>query len=54
VWLQVSLPLVAVVTSHFFVGGGPSLYHELSDTDQYKRENDGTALAASALFGGWL
>jgi hypothetical protein len=53
-WVQVSAPLLVHPTSHFFLGAGPSLFHELSDADQFDYENDGTAIGASFVLGGWL
>ena len=53
-WLKIDLPLLLHPSSHFFVGLGPFVFHELSDRDQYSQENDATALGASLLLGGWF
>ena len=53
-WVQISAPLLIHPTSHFFVGGGPYLFHELTDADQYDYENDVTTLGSSLVLGGWL
>ncbi len=54
IWVELSVPVLFHVASHFFVGAGPYLQHELTDQDQYDFENDATTVGASALLGGWL
>jgi hypothetical protein len=39
-------------TSHSFVGAGPYLLQELSDSDQYGYENESTTLGTSLVLGG--
>jgi hypothetical protein len=53
-WVQVSAPFLIHPTSHFFVGAGPYLFHELSDADQNGYENEATTLGSSLVLGGWL
>jgi hypothetical protein len=53
-WVELSLPLLVHPASHFFVGAGPFVFHELSDVDQNSYENDATTLGAAFLLGGWL
>ena len=53
-WVQVSAPLLLHPASHFFVGAGPYLFHELSDVDQNDYENEATTLGTSLVLGGWL
>ncbi len=53
-WLAISAPLLLHPSSHFFVGGGPFLFHELSDKDQYDVQNDATDLGVSLELGGWF
>ena len=48
------MPLLAHAASHLFVGVGPYVFHELSNTDQYDQENDARSVGASFLLGGWL
>jgi hypothetical protein len=52
-WIQLSGPLLIHVAEHFFLGAGPFLFHELSDSDQNQVENDATKFGASFLMGGW-
>jgi hypothetical protein len=53
-WVTVSAPLLVHPTTHMFLGAGPYVMHELSDTDQNHFENDATTVGASFLLGGWL
>jgi hypothetical protein len=53
-WIEISAPFLLHPSSHCFVGAGPFLFHELSDKDQYKFENDATDLGVSLLLGGWF
>jgi hypothetical protein len=53
-WIDLSLPFLVHPSSHFFVGVGPFLFHELSDKDQYDFENRGTELGLSLVLGGWF
>jgi hypothetical protein len=53
-WIEISAPFLLHPSSHFFVGAGPFLFHELSDKDQFNFENDATTLGVSLLLGGWF
>jgi hypothetical protein len=53
-WIEVSAPLLVHPSTHFFLGAGPFLFHELSDKDQYKFENDATKLGVNLVLGGWF
>jgi hypothetical protein len=53
-WIDISAPFLLHPSSHFFVGAGPFLFHELSDKDQYNFENDATELGVSLVLGGWF
>jgi hypothetical protein len=53
-WIDISAPFLLHPGSHFFVGAGPFLFHELSDKDQFSMENDVTDLGVSLLLGGWF
>jgi hypothetical protein len=53
-WIDISMPLLVHPASHFFVGAGPFIFHELSDKDQYEFENDATQLGLSLILGGWF
>jgi hypothetical protein len=53
-WIEISAPFLLHPSSHFFVGAGPFLFHELSDKDQYDLQNDATNLGLSLVLGGWF
>jgi hypothetical protein len=53
-WIDISAPVLLHPSSHFFVGAGPFLFHELSDKDQYDFENTATQLGVSFFLGGWF
>ena len=53
-WIEASAPFLVHPASHFFVGAGPALFHELSDRDQYNYENKATQLALRLVLGGWF
>jgi hypothetical protein len=53
-WVTGSLPVLAHVASHFFVGAGPSVSRDLTNTDPHGRENRATTVGASFVLGGWL
>jgi hypothetical protein len=53
-WVEFSLPLLIHMSSHFFLGAGPSVFHELIDQDQYDYENEETSVGVSSMLGGWL
>jgi len=53
-FVNLEAPLLVHVARHFFVGAGPTVYHELSSTDQNDVSNQATQFGASALVGGWL
>jgi hypothetical protein len=53
-WVEFSAPLLLHPSSHFFLGAGPFLFHELSDKDQYNYENDATQLGVNLVLGGWF
>ena len=53
-WVEISAPILLHPSSHFFVGAGPFLFHELSDKDQYDLQNDATNLGVSLVLGGWF
>ena len=53
-WVDISAPFLLHPSSHFFVGAGPFLFHELSDKDQYDSENRATWLGLSLVLGGWF
>jgi hypothetical protein len=53
-WVDASARLLLHATSHLFIGAGPFVFHELSDTDQNNYENDATNVGASFILGGWL
>jgi len=53
-WVAASLPFLVHPTSHWFLGAGPSVSHELSDVDQNEYENDATSVGANFVLGGWL
>jgi hypothetical protein len=53
-WVQASAPLLFHATTHFFVGAGPYVFHELSDSDQNNYENEQTTIGGSFLLGGWI
>jgi len=53
-WIEAAAPLLVHPASHFFVGAGPALFHELSDRDQYNYENKATQLALRLVLGGWF
>jgi hypothetical protein len=53
-WVQASVPLLLHAATHFFLGVGPYVYHELADSDQNQVENDATAVGARFLLGGWF
>lgn len=53
-WFSISVPALWHVTSHFFVGGGPYVTHEISDKDERGFENLATRFGASAELGGYF
>ena len=53
-WVTVSAPLLLHPSSHFFVGAGPYVVHELSDQDQNGTQNEATVLGVSLVLGGWF
>jgi hypothetical protein len=53
-WASLSAPVLLHPASHFFVGLGPFVFHELSDKDQYAREFDATELGVDLVLGGWF
>jgi len=53
-WVDASTPLLVHPATHFFVGAGPFLFRELSNWDQYNRENKATRLGLSLVLGGWF
>jgi hypothetical protein len=53
-WIDVSAPLLVHPASHFFVGFGPFVFHELSNQDQNNIDNKGTQLGARLVLGGWF
>jgi hypothetical protein len=54
-WMSFSAPLLVHVVPHFFVGLGPYLTRDLTQSfDVPAPENDATRVGASALVGGWF
>lgn len=57
-WVGAYVPLVAHVTSHFFIGFGPYLNRDVQATYSMQGHKDqnlpGTHVGASLLLGGWL
>lgn len=53
-WVALSAPVLVHAASHFFVGAGPYVTHDLSETDQNNYENDATLLGAKLVLGGWI
>jgi hypothetical protein len=53
-WVRLQAPLLIHATTHMFLGAGPYLFAELSDTDQLHYENDATKVGATFVLGGWL
>ena len=54
-YLVLYAPLLVHLAPHFFVGAGPSLYHDLSRTiDHVDYQNLRTTLGAGFVIGGWL
>jgi hypothetical protein len=53
-WVRVQAPLLVHATEHLFLGVGPYLFTELSDTDQFHYENDATEVGATFVLGGWI
>ncbi|HEX4449105.1 MAG TPA: hypothetical protein VH044_20340 [Polyangiaceae bacterium] len=59
---RVTAPLLVHPTPHFFVGGGPFLYHEFTDavlrtaegSPEQSFENHRTTVGVSAIVGGWV
>jgi hypothetical protein len=48
-----SAPLLVHIAQHYFIGLGPYLSYDLSDSGGAV-ENLGTTLGVSSLVGGWL
>ena len=54
-YLNLYLPLLVHLAPHFFVGLGPSIYHDLTRTsDGRDYQNLRTTLGAGFVIGGWL
>jgi hypothetical protein len=51
-WIDVFCEAMMHPSSHFFVGGGPFLFHQLFDKDEHNAENDATNLGVSLVLGG--
>ncbi|MEO8877541.1 MAG: hypothetical protein ABI461_18240, partial [Polyangiaceae bacterium] len=47
-------PIDVEIAPHFFAGFGPSINHDLSNDDNYKRENLETTIGIGAELGVWL
>lgn len=52
--IAASLPLLVHVASHYFLGFGPSVAHDLSRSFNQGGSHQGTTVGASFLTGGWL
>jgi hypothetical protein len=53
-WIAFSAPLLIHPSSHFFVGAGPFVSHELANQDQYEFQNRATQFGLSLVLGGWF